>query len=130
MVERLHKVLGQLRKLQFLPVDMSTKTRIIRAKTYPGVMYGIEPNDFTEQQFAMLASAVIGVFTRRNNMHDVDCFVATCSEWPEGDPVTRVIVRSCLEVRRTICKRPRTREQMKHIMTMYVREAQALGKDV
>ena len=58
-MERLHKALGQLRKLQFIPVDRSTKARITSTKIYRGVMYGIEANDVTEQQLATLASAVI-----------------------------------------------------------------------
>ena len=91
-MERLHKAFGQLRKLQFLHVDRSMKARIIRTTIYPGLMYGIETHDFTEQQLATLASAVIDVFARRSNMHDVDWFFATCSEGPDLDPVTQVMV--------------------------------------
>ena len=102
--------LGQLTKLRYVAAEDGDKAKAILNKVYAGMMYGIEGSDITEAMTAKISAAVIDVFRNRNDIHDADWFFTAISNGTsrELDPTVQILVRRCLELRRAICKRPKT----------------------
>ena len=126
---RLGKALGQLHRLRFVAAAASSKAKTVRTKIIPGLLYGIEVNDFNDTQLRRLAAAIVDVFSCRNDNHDTEWFFLVHSRGLDLDPLGHVLLRRCLEVRRSIGKRPASEQKMKHIMSMYVEQARATGKE-
>ena len=117
-------------KLRYTAAACEDKIKAILNKVYAGMMYGIEGSDITEAMTAKIAAAVIDVFRSRNDVHDADWFFTAISNGTsrELDPTVQILVRRCLELRRAICKRPKTLAKAQSIFASYVKNNPDAGK--
>ena len=111
----------QLTRLRYAAAENKDKIKAILTKVYAGILYGVEGSDITEVMTARISAAVIDVFRRKNDNHDADWFYTTFSDASssELDPTVQILTRRCLELRRAICKRPKTAAKAKHIFEKY-----------
>ena len=103
----------QLTRLRYAAVENKDKIKAVLTKVYAGLLYGIEGSDITEVMTARISAAVIDVFRSRNDIHDADWFYTTFSNdaSSELDPTVQILMRRTLELRRALCKRPKTAEK-------------------
>ena len=115
----------QLTKLRYASADSEDKVKAILTKVYAGIWYGIEGSDITETMMARISAAVIDVFRSKNDMHDADWFYTMTSNGTisELDPPIQVLVRRCLELRRAVCKRPKTKAKAQLIFDKYIQNS-------
>ncbi len=123
LVTRWQKALAQLKRLKFLHPDQPSKIKAVMVKVFAGLFYGVEGNDLTSRQVAMLAAAVLDVFRSRNDIHDADWFYVTLNDNTNRDldPVTQILTRRCLQLRRAICKRPHLKQTLAKAMRLYAK---------
>ena len=79
--------ISQLKTLRYIAADAAAKAKVIWAKFYAGIFYGMEAKDLSQGKLATLTASVTDVFRARNNNHDTDWFFACCSEGKGLDPV-------------------------------------------
>ena len=119
--------LMQLTKLRHVNAASGDKVKAILTKVYAGIMYGIEGSDITEVMTARISAAVIDVFRHKNDIHDADWFYTMISNGAinELDPSIQIMIRRCLELRRAICKRPKTKAKAQLIVDKYIQGSAA-----
>ena len=112
----------QLTKLTYVPAASGDKAKAIITKVFAGILYGIEGSDITEAMTAKISAAVIDVFRSKNDNHDADWFYMMVSNGTssELDPSIQILLRRCLEFRRALCKRPKTRAKAQLILEKYI----------
>lgn len=114
-------------KVRFVAASVRSKARTIRAKIYPGLFYGVEASDLTEREPAAVAASVIDVIAATSGNHDVDWFFGARSEGQDLGPVSQLLLRRGMELRRGICKRPHTEMSTEGALMMYVESAKRAG---
>ena len=105
---RLDKALGQLQRLRYLPASREDKVKIILVKVFPGCLYGIEGGDLSDSQLATLSAAIIDAFNSHNDYHDTELTLLTLTDYSSKDldPVSQILKRRVVELRRAITKHP------------------------
>ncbi len=123
LVTRWEKALAQLKKLKFLHADQPSKIKAVLVKVFAGLFYGVEGNDLTSRQVASVSAAVLDVFRSRNDVHDADWFYVTLNDNTNRDldPVTQILTRRCLQLRRAICKRPHLKQSFAKAIRLYAK---------
>ena len=118
---RLVKALDQLKRLRYLPASHADKVKIILAKVFPGCLYGIEGGDLSDKQLATLAAAVVDAFHSNNNYHDTELTIQTLTNFggKDLDPVSQILKRRVLELRRAIAKDPEKEKVARDIVALY-----------
>ena len=109
----------QLGKLKKLPIEKKLKAKTIRTKVYPKVFYGVEVVKIPDKQLATRSAAVIKVISGEGSKHDVDSTYATCSQGDDIDPVSQILVRCCMTLRRALAKRPQKKAFFQQIFHIY-----------
>ena len=77
---------------------------MISMKTYAGGLYGIEAGEVKDEQVASMSAAVMDVFNRKNNRHDVDWFYSTSHNGKNLDPQVQVVTRRVIVVRKAVAE--------------------------
>ena len=118
MDKRWEKAKQQLRKFRFCPAKAEAKAKVILSKIYAGAFYGVEAAGASPAKVASLTAAVIDVFKSRNNNHNANQFFSTITG-SKSDlyPVTQIVARRVLQIRRTACNKDDTSPRFKAILT-------------
>ena len=113
----------QLTKLRYASAASGDKVKAILAKVFAGILCGIEGSDITEVMTARISAAAIDVFRCKNDIHAAEWFYTMISNGTisELDPSIQILVRRCLEFRRAICKRPKTKVKAQLILEKYTK---------
>ena len=102
------KALGQHQRLRYLPASHEDKANIILVKVFPGCYYGIEEGDLSDSQLATLSAAIIDAFNSHNDYHDTELTLMSLTNYTykDLDPVSQILTRRVVELRRATAKQP------------------------
>lgn len=120
---RVERALEQLKLLRFVAASPEAKAKTVRTKIFLALFYGIEVNDITERRLGRIVAAVVDVFAASNENHDTEWLFLFRSQGGDLDTVCQVIVRRCLQLRRSINKRPATQAIVVRIVELYRQQA-------
>lgn len=111
------------------PAKTEAKAKVILPKIYAGALYGVEAAGASLTKVASLTAAVIDVFKSRNNDHNANqSFSTMTGSKSDLDPVTQILPRRVLQIRRTACKQRKAGPKFKSILKTYVTKHKRNGK--
>ena len=127
--DRLLNAQVQLKRLRFCPAGTKAKIRAILTRVFAGAFYGVEAARITPAKLAKFGADIIDTFKQRNNNHNVDRFYATTTKAKDDlDPVTQVMSRRVLQMRRTSCKKEGAKLRFQRTLQKYVKKHEVDGR--
>ena len=116
LTKRMEAGINMCTRLKWLGLSIQTREKIVLTNILPAAMYGIESTRACKSTLEKLRSAILGVIGPSSHKRSVDMSFEFVGTNKDLDPMSYMLTRRVLELRRNISKNPKREGLVKLIL--------------
>ena len=117
-----------VRKVGKLPMAEDSRARVIRTKTNPGALYGVEACPVNRDALATYRASMVDALAETKNNRSSDLVFALSCDGQDLDPEVDILRRRAVAMRRYLSLYPEQKERIATFLAYYTAQ-QAAGTD-